>query len=281
MSSELSIGECAQFACVLEATARKPGNVTRFRDFEDLSYLDFVLSAAAIAGVFERTTELGVGQTVLGAVKATRRLVRTNSNLGIVLLLAPLAAVPRSRTLHDGIAEVLDQLTIDDSRAVFEAIRLANPSGLGEAPEQDVRGEPTLPLRKVMALAAERDSIARQYANGFREVFEIGVPELVHKPLEEAIIGCHLRLMSECVDSHVARKCGMSVANEVRRRTAIAIEEGHEAIAEFDAWLREDGHRRNPGSTADLVAACLFVALREKMIKIPFEFNPATREVRP
>src|SRR5262245_59868106 len=165
MAADLSIAECVQLACVLEATARKPGNVTRYQDFADMTYLDFVISAAAIAPVLEQTARLGVGRTVLEGVKATRRMVRPNTNLGILLLLAPLAAA-NDRPID----QVLTALTIDDSRAVFEAIRLVNPGGLGEAAEQDVRGEPTVPLRQAMALAADRDLVARQYANDFREV---------------------------------------------------------------------------------------------------------------
>ncbi|MFL5340930.1 MAG: triphosphoribosyl-dephospho-CoA synthase, partial [Gemmataceae bacterium] len=175
----LTTAECMQFACILEATARKPGNVHRFCDFDDLTYLDFLLSAAVIGPILEQAPVRGVGPVVLDAIRATRRVVSTNTNLGIVLLLAPLAAVPRDRNLRSGVAAVLCRLTIDDSRAVFEAIRLANPGGLGSAPEQDVRAEPTVPLREIMALAADRDLIARQYANGFHDVFEIGVPSLL------------------------------------------------------------------------------------------------------
>ena len=281
MSSGLSIGECAQLACVLEASARKPGNVTRFRDFEDLSYLDFILSAAAIAPVLQRASQLGVGPAVLEATKATRRFVTTNSNLGMVLLLTPLAATPGDQPIQDGIEKVLDGLTIADAKAAFEAIRLANPGGLGEAPDQDVRGEPTKPLRQVMELAADRDLIARQYANGFREVFEIGLPELASRPLEDAIIRCHLRLMSVCVDSQIARKCGPGMAEEARRRAAEVVAGDAGAIARFDAWLRQDGHCRNPGSTADLVAACLFIALREGRVAIPIEFYARPAEEQP
>ena len=75
-------------------TARKPGNVHRFADLPGLHFVDFLLSAAAIADPLDRAVSEGVGAAVLGAVEATRRLVSTNTNLGIVLLLAPLAAVP-------------------------------------------------------------------------------------------------------------------------------------------------------------------------------------------
>src|SRR5690606_598239 len=111
-----------------------------------------------------RSGELGVGPAVLRAIEATRQRVRTNTNLGIALLIAPLAAVPREQSLLEGIGDVLSGLTLADSLVVFEAIRLAAPGGLGEAPEQSVHQLPTLPLREVMRLAADRDRIARQYA---------------------------------------------------------------------------------------------------------------------
>jgi triphosphoribosyl-dephospho-CoA synthase len=284
----LTVADCVHLACVLEATARKPGNVHRFHDFDDLTYLDFILSAAAVAPILETTAERGVGVTVLDAIRATQRFVNTNTNLGIVLLLAPLAAVPRAYELRSGAADVLNRLNVDDSRAVFEAIRTVNPGGLGEAPEQDVRSEPTLPLREVMALAANRDLIARQYANGFRDVFEIGVPALLspslpasggegwgeggNASLESAIIHCHLRLLAANPDSHIARRCGTETAIEASRRAALVLD-GAVALAKFDAWLRGDGHRCNPGSTADLVTACLFAALRDGKIPVPFRFH--------
>ena len=127
----LSPGLLAQMACLMEVTARKPGNVHRGVDFEDSHFLDYLLSAAAIAGPLDRARAIGVGRAVLEAVEATRRVVATNTNLGMVLLLAPLAAVPEDRTLPDGIAAVLAATTIDDAREVYQAIRLAHPGGLG------------------------------------------------------------------------------------------------------------------------------------------------------
>src|SRR5271166_2961827 len=136
------VGLCAQLACVWEATARKPGNVTRFHDFEDLTYLDFVLSAAAIAPVMATAAQQRVGATVLEAVRATRRVVRTNTNLGIILLLAPLACVPDAEELRGGVERVLSGLDVEDARRAYEAIRLAAPGGLGRVAEQDVVAEP-------------------------------------------------------------------------------------------------------------------------------------------
>src|SRR5215469_5898833 len=102
------VGLCAQLACIWEATARKPGNVHRFRDFEDVTYLDFLQSAAAIAPILAAvaSSRLSVGQAIHEAVRRTRTVSPNNTNLGIVLLLTPLAAVPLQRPLREGIVAV-------------------------------------------------------------------------------------------------------------------------------------------------------------------------------
>ena len=97
-------------------------------------------------------------------------MVSTNTNLGMILLLTPLAAVPPTIDLADGVEQVLAATTRDDARLVYQAIRLASPGGIGRVDEQDVADEPTMTLREVMALAADRDLVARQYAGGFQEV---------------------------------------------------------------------------------------------------------------
>jgi triphosphoribosyl-dephospho-CoA synthase len=280
----LPIGVCAQLACIWEATARKPGNVHRYADFADLTYLDLLQSAAAVAPVLNVASLFGVGKIVLEAVKATRRVAPTNTNLGIVLLLAPLAAVPPSEDLPTGLPRVLDGLDVMDARAAYEAIRLAGAGALGRVAEQDIREEPTKNLREVMALAAQRDLIARQYANGFHEVLGDGVPALRlgldrTRYLENAIIYCHLHLLARYPDSLIMRKCGPAVALDASRQAESVLalgwpdrEESRQALAHLDGWLRADGHRRNPGTTADLVTACLFVLLRDGTIDSPPQF---------
>jgi triphosphoribosyl-dephospho-CoA synthase len=178
MPNDHSPGMLAQVACLLEVTARKPGNVHRFRDFSDTHFLHYGLSALAIGQALDRARAEGVGVAVLAAVRATRMLVATNTNLGMILLLAPLAAVPEGTSLATGIEAILQSTTIDDARRVFEAVRLAKPGGLGSAPEQDVSTEPTVTLRDAMALASGRDAVARQYVNGFADVLDRALPHL-------------------------------------------------------------------------------------------------------
>jgi triphosphoribosyl-dephospho-CoA synthase len=277
------IGLFAQLACVWEATARKPGNVHRYRDFADTTYLDFVTSAAASASILATASGRPVGATVLEAVRRTRQVSRANTNLGILLLLAPLARAAGGNPRAD-LPGVLNSLTIDDAVDVYSAIRLANPGGLGQANAQDVSGQPTLTLRQVMALAADRDLIARQIANGYCEVFDIGVPAVqeglaMTGSLEGAIVFAHLHCMSAFPDSLIARKLDTAMAEEARRRAQAVLQAGWPGtetscrlLTGFDEWLRADGNRRNPGTTADLIAGCLFVLLCERTIPLPFSW---------
>lgn len=281
MNDDLSIGLLAQVACLMEVTTPKPGNVHRGRDFDDVDFLDFVVSAAAIAGPLDRARRIGVGAAVYEAVEATRRLVATNTNLGIVLLLAPLTAVPEDVALRDGVASVLAATTIDDARAVYRAIRWARPGGLGTVADQDVGVEPTVTLLRAMELAADRDLVARQYANGYREVFEGALPALrasidAGRPLETSIVAAYLAVLADHPDTLIARKRGQGEAQEASRRAADVLAAGWPDRAaaralcdDFDAWLRGIGHARNPGATADLITAALFAALRDGIIPLP------------
>ncbi|MGH7199090.1 MAG: triphosphoribosyl-dephospho-CoA synthase, partial [Planctomycetaceae bacterium] len=288
------LSQWIELACLLEATARKPGNVHPAAAFADVCYRDFVSSAAVIGPVLARSKELGVGRAVLQAVEATRTAVGRNTNLGMILLLAPLAAVPVERRLADGIGDVLDSLTVEDARLVYQAIRLSKAGGMGHVEDQDLAQEPTVTLLDAMRLAAGRDRIAEQYATGFRIVLErremrderlemredikahgprpVGSASLVSplSSLISSIIRLHLRLMSEFPDTLIARKRGWdeAVAAAERARAALAAggpntPAGRAETARLDAWLREEGHSRNPGTTADLVAASLFAAMRE------------------
>jgi triphosphoribosyl-dephospho-CoA synthase len=278
----LSIGQCATLACLLEATAPKPGNVHRGCDFEDMTFADFAVSAAAIGPAMDAAAERGVGATALDAVRATRRLVPVNTNLGTVLLLAPLAAVPRSQRLNAGIRQVLDGLTAQDAQEAYAAIRLAEPGGLGTAEQMDVAEAAPESLLAAMEAAAERDMVARQYAEGFRHVLDNVAPWVVEGCaagwcLTDAVVYTQLRLLAAWPDSLIARKCGPSVAelaSALAKRVLNAGRPGDEdysyELGELDFWMRCDGNRRNPGTTADLIAAGLFVVLREGLIQPPY-----------
>jgi triphosphoribosyl-dephospho-CoA synthase len=280
----LPIGICATLACQFEALAAKPGNVQRGADFEDLSLVDLLTCGAVIGPILEEAPHKRLGETILAAVRASQATVRSNANLGIVLLLAPLAKVPRDCSLAAGIGRELANLTQEDAEDVFTAIREAQPGGLGMCAEADVASPPSMSLVEAMRLSAERDLIARQYATDFADVFgciAAWLQEGVERgeSLSRNIVRVHLQTMSNFPDSLIQRKCGAKTAQESADRAAEVLKarprdefEYERALADFDFWLRGDGHRRNPGTTADLIAAGLFVLLREGTIARPFHF---------
>jgi triphosphoribosyl-dephospho-CoA synthase len=285
------LARIVRHACRNEVLARKPGNVHPGASFDDLTVDDFLRSADAIAPVMARAANCPVGQTILDAVQATTQVARSNTNLGIILLFAPICrAIATGGTGQADVARVLDNLTQEDARLVYQAIREAIPGGLGKVSQQDVTEEPTVTLREAMQLAADRDSIARQYVTGMADIWQMRKEIL--RPAresgmaeEECIVWCHLVWMARFPDTLIARKCGWEIARESADRADQILRLYQQPstnkaesrpsppvvplpkpgwmksaeLAEFDRWLRSDGHRRNPGTSADLLAATLLV----------------------
>jgi len=261
-------GQLALRACLAEVFAPKAGNVYPGAPFDDATWEDFAVSAMAIAPVLDRAGELGVGQTILQSVIATHEAVGHNTNLGIVLLLSPLCVAEN----NDDLPNVLASLTEDDTQDVYEAIRIANPGGLNSSDDADVSDAPPpgLTLLDAMQLAADRDTVARQYVTDFHDVIT-QVAGDVATPLgglDEAIRMAHLKQMAREPDSLIFRKCGIEIARQ-SQRFAQRVLAGEVPFDTFDAWLREEEHCRNPGSSADLIAAGLFVAMRDGRIEFP------------
>jgi triphosphoribosyl-dephospho-CoA synthase len=266
----------AQLACVLEASAEKPGNVTPSHDFDDTSYEDMLRSGIALGTELGRAGERGVGETVLASVRASRDAAGANTSLGIALLLAPLArAALGGGPLRKRLGDVLRALTVDDARDAYAAIRLAGAGGLEERVEHDVRDEPRVTLREAMAAAAQRDTIASEYVTDHAVTFELGLPALSDalgdglRP-RDAIVELALRVLAAVPDTLIARKRGPEAARRVAAGArqvltagGVRSARGRSALAGFDASLRQDGNALNPGTTADLVTAVLFVALLE------------------
>jgi triphosphoribosyl-dephospho-CoA synthase len=202
---------------VLEVSAEKPGNITPSHDFHDTSYEDMLRSAIAVGPELVRSGERGLGETVLAVVQASRRVAPTNTNLGIALVLAPLAkAGLAGGPLRARLGATLRALDVADARAAYAAIRLASAGGLHERVGHDVRSEPTVGLREAMASAAGRDSIAAEYVSDFALTFETGVPAFAAAlddglAARDAIVELHLRLLD-------AAPTRWSPASAARRR---------------------------------------------------------------
>lgn len=300
-----TIGVRAQIACLAELAAPNPGNVRPGHDLPGLTAGEMTRSAAAIGPAMSGAGQAPLGRTILRAIRATRRWVDTNTNLGIVLLLAPVArAAARARTgggrsssasgpppsedarpgerdtgapdeerLWERLEQVLDATTVEDARLAYRAIRRAEPGGLGRVGDQDVAGTPTVPLLDAMARAADRDAVAEQYATRYELLRTTGLPAVRSARVEgltweDAAHRCFVRLLAERPDSLVARKFGREAAEEVReaaeRLLAVGPPEAADAAegwSELDRRLRSSAPPRNPGTTADLTAAALFLAL--------------------
>jgi triphosphoribosyl-dephospho-CoA synthase len=274
-----SVAGAAQLACVLEVSAEKPGNITPSHDFHDTSYEDMLRSAIAAGPELARAGERRVGETILEVMEASRRVAPANTNLGIALLIAPLAkAALDGGPLRARLGATLRALDLADARAAYAAIRLAGAGGLHERVEHDVRLEPTVGLREAMAGAAERDSVASEYVTDYALTFDTGIPALVAAlddglAVRESIVELHLRLLEQAPDTLIARKRGADAAarvsagaREVLAAGGVRTAVGRRALRSFDSSLRESGNALNPGTTADLVTATLFVALVEGML---------------
>jgi triphosphoribosyl-dephospho-CoA synthase len=252
---------------VLEVSAEKPGNITPTHEFHDTSYEDMLRCAIAVGPEVARARERRVGETVLAVVEASRRVAPANTNLGIALLLAPLAkAALDGGPLRARLGATLRALDVADAR------------GLEERVEHDVRSEPAVGLREAMADAAGRDSVASEYVTDYALTFDTGVPALTAAladglAVRDAIVELHLRLLDRVPDTLIARKRGADAAaqvsagaREVLAAGGVRTAEGRRALRSFDATLRARGNAGNPGTTADLVTATLFVALLEGML---------------
>jgi triphosphoribosyl-dephospho-CoA synthase len=266
-----SVAGAGQLACVLEVSAEKPGNITPSHDFHDTTYEDMLRSAIAVGPELARAGDRPVGETVLAAVRASRRVAPANTNLGIALLLAPPAkAALDGGPLRERLGATLRALDVADARAAYAAIRLAAAGGLDEPVEHDVRAEPAVGLRDAMASAADRDSVASEYVTDYALTFDVGLPALAAAlgaglALRDAIVELHLRLLAHTPDTLIARKAGADAAALVSAgaREVLA---GRRTLRNFDDELRAEGNTLNPGTTADLVTATLFVALVEGML---------------
>jgi len=271
-----TIGFAFRDACLTELDALKPGNVHRHAEDHRMSVRDFENSASA-AGLVIGTDGVKVGQRIAAAVHATRDVVDHNTNLGIILLAAPLAqaALEGDGTLRDRVSQVLAALTVEDAQAAYRAIRQAEPGGLGEAPEHDLAREPDVTLLEAMRAAETRDRIAWNYTHDFVDIFDLGLKWMKggrrrwgDVPWVATYV--YLGFLAHIPDTLIERKFGSAAASEVRDE-ARPIEAGLSQcrdprdmlgpLSAFDASLKERG--LNPGTSADLTVATLFAAALE------------------
>jgi triphosphoribosyl-dephospho-CoA synthase len=268
---QVLIAEAFRWACLAELEAPKPGNVHFFANGHRMTATEFVASADAAAPPLS-AEGARVGERILGAVEATFAAVGSNTNLGIILLCAPLAAAAEHEIfdLRTSLIAVLRGLDTEDAKLTYRAIVLAAPAGLGRSERHDVLGQATTSLLDAMTEAADRDRIARQYATSFSDIFDVGLPRLEaaaqrHPDLRWATLATYLEFLSAFPDTHIVRKHGPHAAEGVCQAAAalqrsLQTTENPETmlagLLTWDAALKADGI--NPGTSADLTVATLF-----------------------
>lgn len=270
--TELSalVHEC--FLC--DINALKPGNVGRHGPGHGMDCADFVRSAEVVTPIL-CDARLGIGRKILSSVEATRDAVRCNTNLGMILLAAPIIGVFQEHGLEADfrgtVQSTLKSLGRQEAQDIFTAIRLANPGGLGKVDRYDVNSPLDIGIYSAMEAAQGRDLVALQYVNGYREVVDLGVKCLQNhhdrwNSVEWAVVACYLMYMASFPDSHIRRKHGIETAEQVRKRTKPVLErfmsydnpeDAGEVLLIFDRELKAS--ELNPGACADLTVASLLL----------------------
>lgn len=269
-------------ACETELQAFKPGNVSVYADGHDMSVADFRRSAEVSAGPL-CDPGYSLGEKIYHAVKATREAVGCNTNLGILLLCAPLvqaiAGKPRAMSLRQALSRVLAGTTVEDADWAFKAIALAAPGGLGSADAADVNEKATVNLLQAMQLAASRDRIAFQYSTDFEDIFDFST-KLYYNVIRGRIgrnwaaLAVYVGLLRRFPDSHIERKYGDQYTEMVAARMALlddALQNAESPEQTLPLLYRTDREFKslgiNPGTTADLTVATLFTVSLEDALR--------------
>ncbi len=267
-------------ACECEIRAFKPGNVSVYSDGHGMTVNDFRISAEASADALV-DPGLPLGRKICVALEKTADRVGCNTNLGIVLLCAPLMQAMQSKSpdgLRDRLRVVLNTTTVGDAEWVYRGIRIAKPAGLGISDKEDVRSRPTVSLREAMRNAADRDRIAFQYVSAYRDVFETA-KKRYYTALGQwgdeiwAAVAVFVGLLRQIPDSHIERKYGKRYTGMVTTRMASLDERlsvsddpeqllGH--LMDVDEEFKNAGI--NPGTTADLTVATLLAVRLERLL---------------
>ena len=263
-------------ACMAELQALKPGNVHIFSDGHGMTIHDFIKSAEASAAVIAQPN-LSIGERIYYAVEATQKAVGLNTNLGVILLCAPLidAALngDSTLTLSQNLTHTLSQLNVQDAVLAAKAIVIASPAGLGKTAQHDVNETPNESLLALMCFSADKDRIAWQYTHSYQDIFEFGLQRYNQSMIRWqnpawAATALYLGFLARNLDTHIVRKYDETLAADVMTEA-----QGFEAnflaaenpklvqkkLLDWDASLKK--RNINPGTSADLTVATLLTAL--------------------
>ena len=285
MKSE-EIAKIAQIASALEVSGYpKPGNVHRTRDYDDMVFEDFIISGIVIGDTIrEATSDVDVenpqlGRYILEAVKETDKWIKNNTNLGIVMMLTPIAVAAAISDdfdeIRSNVVKVMANTSVDDACDLYDAINIADAGGMGDQDEYDVASDSAKEelrannqtMYDVLKISAPWDMLAREMTSDMPAVFEIGFPTYhklkEEKSLNDACVLTFLKILSEVPDTLISRKYGSDEALKISMMTRDLLKMKDSGdfkvkLQEFDDYLFENSY--NPGTTADLTAASIFLS---------------------
>jgi triphosphoribosyl-dephospho-CoA synthase len=298
MNPEL-IAKIAQIASVLEVSGHpKPGNVHRTQDFDDMVFEDFLISGIVIGDLMKKAAERGkkykddyslhkirLGEIIKESVFETDKWIGNNTNLGIIILLAPLsAAAGMSSDVHElrkNVKRIMEATTSKDAINLYDAINAADAGGMGEQEELDVgdaeaRGriiKENISMHKVFEMSAKWDLLSSELTTGMPVTFETGFPTFkeikANYGLNKATVQTFITILAQNPDTLISRKYGMDTArivsadaDSILQNGGILNAQGELLIREFDKQLLRN--KFNPGTTADITAASIMVALLDE-----------------
>jgi triphosphoribosyl-dephospho-CoA synthase len=281
MISPQQLAELYREACEIELQAFKPGNVSVYSEGHDMTVADFRISAEVSATPL-CNPDYCLGEKIFYAVKNTREAVACNTNLGIILLCAPLIqAISYAHpdlTLRQALRQVLTTTTLEDADWVFKAITLASPGGLGGSDEQDVKTQATVTLTEAMQLAAAKDRIALQYVTDYKDIFDFTVL-IYYNAMSKwgdqgwAVVSVYADLLRQFPDSHIERKYGDQHSEMVASKMTLLSEELSKTnnpervmplLYSMDQELKSRGV--NPGTAADITVATVLTVFLEDLL---------------
>ncbi|SMG65447.1 triphosphoribosyl-dephospho-CoA protein [methanotrophic bacterial endosymbiont of Bathymodiolus sp.] len=281
MLTHQQLSEAYKYACEIELRAFKPGNVSIYADGHDMTVEDFRISAQQSAEPITRAAN-GLGERIYYAVKATREAVGCNTNLGIILLCAPLLLAAESaesiKELKEKLAAILVSTSIEDAAWVFRAITLAAPGGLGESAEQDVAEKPDINLTQAMQIASDRDRIALQFVTNYKDVFDFLVLRYNAQfnrwgDAEWSAVAVYAAMLARYPDSHIERKYGDRHTKTVMTKMALVDDKlsSVDRPEQLINYLRKvDGEFKsagiNPGTAADFTVVTVLAVQLEKLL---------------
>ncbi|WP_456450738.1 triphosphoribosyl-dephospho-CoA synthase [Palaeococcus sp. (in: euryarchaeotes)] len=270
---------------LLEATIPKPGNVNRFRDFEDLTFYDFLFADTSILDILYESTQIGImlrrgslemseariGELIKRAVQNSKSVQNSNPNFGVITLSIPLVmALTISKHIYHAreiVQRLITESTVRDTMEFYRAIRIASPKGIKGGVKYDVHDgavfdelfKDRINLRKLAELSRERELIFEEWLKGYELSYKtfLRLKELTESSsLEKSTARAFLELMASKPDTLIIRKAGPEEARRVQEK-AKRVLEGKLSMEELDEFLREEGDLRNPGSLADIMAISL------------------------